>query len=233
MDGVSITEIYVGHDLSDDYWTLDANWATVQPTPEESYGTVDLGLSSGRLWASMNIGATSVYDYGQYFQWGDTVGYGQSTSDGKDFTWASYKFGTSATSLTKYNSSDKLTVLERADDAAIANMGGNWRMPTTDDFNELLDPSACSYTAVSDYEGSGVSGILFISESNSNKLFFPNSGYRGGTSINGRNNIFYYWSSSTYLSSRPGMAYAATYESGSITMPSTPRYFGLPIRGVI
>ncbi|MBR6016482.1 MAG: hypothetical protein IK067_05060, partial [Prevotella sp.] len=94
---------------------------------------VDLGLPSGTLWATCNVGAETPEDYGLYFAWGETVGYTGDTSDGRLFDWANYKWcDGSNTTLTKYcNNSEKgkdgftddKTVLDPEDDAATANWG--------------------------------------------------------------------------------------------------------------
>ena len=103
---------------------------------------VDLGLPSGLLWATCNVGATSPEDYGDYFAWGET--------QPKDtYEWSTYQYcNGSYNTLTKYcsNSSygyngftDNLTTLLPEDDAATANWGGNWRMPTKEEFQELYN----------------------------------------------------------------------------------------------
>ena len=108
-----------------------------------TYDYVDLGLPSQLKWAKCNIGATSEEEAGLYFQWGDTQGYtAEQVGDGeglKAFSWADYKWSVDGTSsnLSKYNKSDNKTVLDPEDDAAHVNMGGNWRMPTRDEYKEL------------------------------------------------------------------------------------------------
>lgn len=82
---------------------------------------VDLGLSV--KWATMNIGADSVTDGGAYFAWGETV-----IKD--DYTWEAYQHGSSANDLTKYNYEDNKLALEATDDAATANWGEEWHIPT-------------------------------------------------------------------------------------------------------
>ena len=150
--------------------------APVTPT----YEYVDLGLPSGLKWATMNVGANSVTDYGLYFQWGDTQGYTAEqvgSGEGKKyFGWSDYKYGnggSSATDMTKYNSTDGKVTLDIEDDAARANWGGAWRMPTEANFNELLDTSNCTKTWTT---VDGVNGYLFTSVRNSNTLFFPAAG---------------------------------------------------------
>ena len=143
---------------------------------------VDLGLPSGTKWATMNIGAEKETDYGLYFAWGETQGYSGITED-KKFSWDDYKYGTSSSNLTKYNSTDGLTTLDPSDDAATVNWGGKWKMPTVDQINELLDESNCTNKWVTNYNGSGVNGRLFTSVRNGNKLFAPSAGYCSGGSL--------------------------------------------------
>ena len=103
---------------------------------------VDLGLPSGLLWAKCNVGAATEEEAGLYFQWGDTQGYAAEQigkEDGqKAFSVDDYKFAADG-EYTKYNKTDGKTVLDLKDDGVRANMGGNWRMPTRDDYKELYD----------------------------------------------------------------------------------------------
>lgn len=102
---------------------------------------VDLGLPSGTLWAKMNVGAESEKDAGLYFAWGETTGYTASqVPSEKNFAWADYKFNPSGdgSTFTKYNATDGLTHLELTDDAAAANMGGDWHMPNRAQYIELF-----------------------------------------------------------------------------------------------
>lgn len=93
------------------------------------HGFVDLGLPSGTLWATMNIGASSVTDPGSYFAWGET-------STKSDYSWSTYAFGTSE-NLTKYNTTDGKFRLDLSDDAAHVLWGGDWHIPTYDQWKEL------------------------------------------------------------------------------------------------
>ena len=115
--------------------------------PYNGHEYVEIG---GLKWATMNIGASQPSDYGLYFAWGETQGYtAEQVGSGegqKYFGWADYKYGNGTSSpdptemakyMTKYNSTDGLTTLEAVDDAAVANWGGSWRMPTTADFQAL------------------------------------------------------------------------------------------------
>lgn len=102
---------------------------------------VDLGLPSGTLWATMNVGATKETDYGLYFAWGETEGYtAEQVGVDKQFSWADYKFNPSGdgATFTKYTSTDNKVVLDAEDDAAAVNMGGDWHMPNREQCIELF-----------------------------------------------------------------------------------------------
>ena len=121
------------------------------------YEYVDLGLPSGLKWATYNLGATSPEEYGLYFAWGETTGYTteQVTLGVKTFTKDEYNRGPAA------SISADLTLEQ---DAAHVNMGGNWRMPTKDECQELLDNCDDSWT--DKYNGTEVDGWVFTSKVN-------------------------------------------------------------------
>lgn len=116
------------------------------------YEYVDLGLPSGTLWATCNVGAQKPTDAGLYFQWGDTEGYTneQIVKDyGKDiFTWNHYKWSIngSSTNFSKYTT--KGQILDLDDDAAHVHMGGDWHMPTPEQLQELYHETTISGTEV-------------------------------------------------------------------------------------
>ena len=159
---------------------------------------VDLGLPSGTLWATCNIGADSPEDYGDYFAWGETEGY----NDGKtDFNWSTYKWcnGSNST-MTKYcnNSSygyngftDDKTELDPEDDAAYVNWGPAWRMPSEEQFSELINSS---YTTTEWTTQNGVYGRKITSKENGNSIFLPAAGYRYFSSLDGAGSNGSYWS---------------------------------------
>ena len=123
----------------------------VKPTME----TVDLGLPSGKLWAKCNLGANSEEEYGLYYQWGETVGY-TATQVGvdKQFDWSDYKYNSgSSFNPTKYASSDQKTQLDLEDDTVYASLGGNWRMPTQADFQELTANTTTEVTSIGGIQG--------------------------------------------------------------------------------
>ena len=204
--------------------------------PYNGHEYVDLGLPSGTLWAKCNVGAETETDYGLYFQWGDTQGYTADqigTGNGqKPFNQNDYKFYEAGVGNTKYNQTDGKTVLELEDDAARANMGGEWRMPTFDDFSELQNETT-QETITKD----GKSGMLFISKSNSNNtIFIP----FGGWIINGQIGDIGEWCnlSSNEIGLGGGLsryAYAEYFYAGDgeLGMDEEMRWFGYNIRGVI
>ena len=128
--------------------------------PYNGHEYVDLGLPSGLKWAKCNVGATSPEEYGLYFAWGETTGYtGEQVPGVRAFDFASY---------TALGISANLTLEQ---DAAHANLGGNWRMPTQAECQELFDN--CNVVWTDDYNGTGVAGMMFTSKVNGNSVFFP------------------------------------------------------------
>jgi len=151
---------------------------------------VDLGLPSGTLWATCNVGADRPGDFGDYFAWGETAP--------KDsYSWENYMwcYGYSST-LTKYctNSSfgyngfvDNKAELDPVDDAAYVNWDPSWRMPTYDQLEELR--TQCTWTwRIKD----GSYGHL-ITGPNGNSIFLPAAGYRESEYINYTDTWGDYW----------------------------------------
>lgn len=189
---------------------------------------VDLGLPSGLKWAKYNVGATSETQYGKFFQWGET------TTD-TDYTWATYKYcNGSETTLTKYNTSidfgenlDGMSTLRPEDDAARANMGGDWRMPTKAEFQELLKHTTNGWTRVN-----GINGWKFTSKTDTSKyIFIPAAGsyYNGSEDNVGSHGRV--WSSSLDTSF-PDSAWNLSFSSGNCNMDYITRYHGLSVRAV-
>ena len=151
---------------------------------------IDLGLPSGTLWASCNVGATKPEEYGLYFAWGETKGYTSDTSDGHSFDWANYKWcNGSSSSLTKYNRSDGKKELDLEDDAAYVNWGSNWRMPSLDQIEELIDNCNWEWTALN-----GVYGRKATSKKNGKSIFLPAAGGREMSSLGYAGESGLYWS---------------------------------------
>ena len=212
----------------------------VHYNPIDPYGGHDYVEIAGLKWATMNIGANSVTDAGLRFQWGDAQGYTASqvgSGEGKKyFAWADYKYGNGtsapgATGMTKYNATDGLSTLEAADDAAVANWGGSWRMPTTAEFQALGEAVNTAWTA--DYQGSGVSGIVCTDKTDSSKtLFFPAAGRCFNGSVSNVGTYGYYWSGSLYAGDRQ-RAYDLGFYSGSVFWDGdVNRYYGNSVRPV-
>ena len=123
---------------------------------------VDLGLPSGTLWATCNVGANSPEEYGDYFAWGETRP--ETINIHSDYM---YGYGSN---ITKYNESDGLTILETIDDAATANWGSGWRMPTSEELNELNNNCTVTWTTQN-----GVIKRLFTGP-NGNSIILPFAG---------------------------------------------------------
>jgi len=215
---------------------------------------VDLGLSV--KWATTNVGAASPEGYGDYFAWGETEPYynGDSQSPltwktGKTagYNWASYttKFGTYDSSaspdygFTKYNKTNGPTTLDATDDAAAANWGSTWRMPTEDDWQELLTAYPKSTTSgnkrrawIADYSSTGVAGMAFYDASDNILLFLPAAGYRYDTDLRNQGAYGFYWSSSLY-SSYPGLACFFDFSSSNSGMGGIGRFYGFSVRPVL
>ena len=191
-------------------------------------GWVDMGLPSGTLWYSCNLGTTKPQGYGAYFAWGET-------KPKSDYSWDTYAHGTGENALTKYCSSasygldgfsDGLTVLLPGDDGATTAFGSSARIPTEVEWQELIDNCTSEWTKYN-----GVNGYMFTSTSNSNSLFLPAAGYREVSSLNGNGIRGRYWSSSLYAPSPYGARYFSFDSNGSLS-GNHYRYFGLTIRPV-
>ena len=187
---------------------------------------VDLGLPSGLLWATCNVGAATAADDGNYYAWGETEP--QSTNS---YDWASYKYGSSSSNLSKYNSSDGKTVLDKEDDAAYVNWGSSCRMPTQEEFSELLNSDNCTWawTSQTTSSGSSISGYKVTSTTNGNSIFLPASGYRNVSGLSNRG-YGYCWSSTLY--SYMGYACSLYFYSGLYAYGNANRCYGLPVRPV-
>ena len=155
-----------------------------------AHEAVDLGLPSGTLWATMNIGATSPEDYGDYFAWGETTGY----LGGKDIFGDNYRFIERGV-WTKYCNTDKLTELLPEDDAAYVNWGVEWRMPTREQLEELFNKKYCDRIETT---RNGVHGYELVSYSNGNSIFLPAAGRRRGNIFRDAGEDCYYWSRTLY-----------------------------------
>lgn len=194
------------------------------------YDYVDLGLPSGTLWATSNVGATSPTMYGDYFAWGETKPKGE-------YNWTTYKWGTANSNgdlemLTKYRKSGNKSqiVLDASDDAATANWGNDWRMPTTNEVNELH--RNCKWAWTKSFKGSGVAGYVGTSTSNGNVIFLPAAGNIFNTNSNYEGYYGYYWSASLdeYNSA---FAYGYNIYNSALDRHNYFRYNGHTVRAVV
>ena len=199
-------------------------------TDEPQGDWVDLGLPSGLLWATRNVGADSPEDYGDYFAWAET----QPKSY---YDWDTYTYSCSGDDyedLTKYCNNpvlgcngytDNLTILQAGDDAATANWGNGWRTPTLEECEELLDHCTSVWTTQN-----GVYGRRFTGP-NGNTLFLPAAGYRWDGDLNCAGFLGYYWSSSLDTGD-PYNAWDYRFNSGLSRVNYGVRIHGLPVRAV-
>lgn len=215
-----------------------------EPIPD-THEYVDLGLSSGTLWATCNIGAENPEDYGLYFAWGETEGY----TEDHIFDWYSYnlcsmdqkkqkRYCTSAT----YGNVDNITELTLDDDAAYQQWGENWCMPTIEQYKELL---SSTYTTQKLTTINKVSGFLITSKKDTSKsIFLPHTG-NYTTKVSGTGSSGYYWSRSLASTSDKAQIFRevpATWNysefAGDFLSPAscktdtTSRYTGCAIRPV-
>ena len=171
---------------------------------------VDLGLSV--KWATCNVGAFSPEQYGDYYAWGETTPKSEYAED-------NCKTYERSMSDIRGNSSY---------DAARANWGGSWRLPTKAEFDELINNCERQWITLN-----GVKGMRFTSKKNGNSVFFPAAGYRDGTSTYGAGGSGYYWSSTPYGSYTQNAYYLYFDSGGSASTYWIYRYYGLPVRPVL
>ena len=188
---------------------------------------VDLGLPSGLLWATCNVGAVTAADDGNYYAWGET--------DSKSYyDWSTYKYSTSSSNLTKYNATDGKTTFDKEDDAAYVNWGVSCRMPTETEFTELLNSSNCTWTwtSMTASDGSSVKGYKVTSVTNGNSIFLPASGCRSNGELYDHGLSGRYWSSSTLGSYDSYHACLLYFNSSGYGQYGIGRCDGLTVRPV-
>ena len=210
--------------------------AIISDASTDGHEYVDLGLPSGTLWATCNIGANSPEEYGDYFAWGET----EPQTDNA-YTWTSYKWcNGSETTLTKYcrNSSygnegftDGLTELEFVDDAAFMNWGNDWRIPSQEQFDELINSE---YTTTEWARVNGVNGRKITSKVDGYRdrsIFLPATGLHNSGSLSLAGSYGFYWSRTPYSGS-PNYARYLNFSLNDVSMFGYDRYYGLSVRPV-
>ena len=201
---------------------------------------VDLGLPSGTLWATCNLGAENPEEFGNYFAWAETEPKSQ-------YTWSTYKYHdpnvSSQLVLTKYcrNSEegtvDGKMVLEAMDDAASFNWGSEWQMPSWRQFEELFNGQ---YTTSEWTMLNGVNGVKITSIGNGSSIFLPAAGYHEDsqfevTSAKGVGVVSMYWSRSLSVnnSEYADLLFCANMQGNNgAFVDSRSRSIGLTIRPV-
>lgn len=172
------------------------------------HGYVNLGLPSGLKWATCNVGASSPSDYGSYFAWGETT------------TKSSYTEENSRT----YNVDLGDISGDPNYDAARANWGSTWRMPTKSEFEELLNKCKWTWTTSGGKKGYKIVGP------NGNSIFFPSAGCRSGTSLLYAGAIGVCWSATPHSDS--GIACGLYFGSSDHDMNWFVRCIGQSVRPV-
>ena len=197
---------------------------------DPSHPCVDLGLPSGTLWATTNIGAANPEDYGDYLAWGETTA---KTS----YNWFSYKYANGVSDkLTKYCTKaqcgnngfvDRKTVLDSSDDVASVVWGSLWCMPTMVQVQELKNNCTWTWTIRNGKNGYVVKGP------NGNTIFLPATGCRLNSNLNNVGTLGFYWSSSLNVQ-MPHNALYLHFGSGSISSETYnySRFYGFTIRPV-
>lgn len=183
---------------------------------------VDLGLPSGTKWATVNIGADTPEDFGNYYSWGES-------SNKNNYSWATYSWKVSGQVTNGVESipleeNGTIKSLSKTVDTATNLWGGEWRMPTLEEWKELIDN--CTSYAV---KLNGVAGRAFLG-SNGNMIFIGAPGYRYSNSYS--SDYGYYWTS---VQSSETYAHHALIPTSKTSTPSTSttyKYYGCTIRPV-
>lgn len=212
---------------------------------------VDLGLPSGLLWASCNLGAKNILDVGKYYSWGDTQGYTLEevlnlakegtelfNEDLSNYVHASYNETTSLYEYDNYPADQ----LEKNDDAISLEKGKNWRIPSVDEIRELVantelidDLNSLTNFEKDFYENER--GIIFVSKNNGNKIIFPFTSYIKDGSLRENYNHVLFWSRSINEENEGqswlfNSNYATDSPETNLVVPKY-RYRGVPLRGVL
>lgn len=192
---------------------------------------VDLGLPSGTLWATCNVGATTPEGFGDYFAWGEVT-------PKETYYWTTYKYSYNGSEsvFTKYSansryggSNDNLIVLQASDDAATVTWGDEWCTPTKEQWDELVSNTTSSRTTQN-----GISGFLFTSKKNGSSIFLPIAGYRWDRWENKLEGVGFsaqYWSSSLYAQDS-SMAWAYIISPADWRVKTINRSSGVSVRPV-
>lgn len=218
---------------------VSASCALIVDDPLQNHKYVDLGLPSGTLWATCNIGASSPEEYGDYLAWGETSGY----PNGKDpatysTTYKYYSYGSYGSyKIKKYNTDssmgtvDNKLYLDPADDVACQQWGEMWMMPTMAQLAELTNEN---YVTMEWTKLNGVNGVKFTSKTNGNSIFLPAAGTIAESGLAGQGEYGRYRSGELYKY-MPNNAYDIYVGSSSslLGVHYADRWYGFSVRPVV
>ena len=200
---------------------------TLAPPGPATPEYVDLGLSV--KWATFNVGANKPEEGGEYFAWGETAP--KTQYDWTTYLWCNgdYNNLTKYCSQYSYGQVDSKKTLEPGDDAAAELWGGTWRMPTNEDWGDLIDNCKWQWTTENGVNGYRVTSK--VSGHTDKSIFLPAAGEKAETSLSAVGSEGVYWSSNT-VSGMSFYAYYLSFTSGGVETNGTARYFGFPVRPV-
>lgn len=207
-DGLVAGTITLERSMNNENWMEYTSWTLVIPAPEYEY--VDMGLSSGVKWAVHNIGAESPEEVGDYFAWGEI-------STKSEYTQANYSYY----GLEVYDISGNPEY-----DAATANWGPEWRMPTQADFEELL--SVCTW----DWFDNDGNGYFVVTSANGSQITIPTPGYFVDSAATGVGIAGMYWTSNCVIDAAGDKAVNVFLRSLYQVVNQQDRSFGMNIRAV-
>ena len=176
---------------------------------------IDLGLPSGTLWACCNVGASQPEDYGKYYAWGET-------QPKEVYSWSTYIHSDGTESTCHNIGSD---IAGTSYDAATANWGTPWQMPSLEQCNELNNKCTSVWT-----QQNGVNGQKFTGP-NGGTLFLPAAGSRWEGGAFGAGMGGYYWSSALN-EFNPSCVWVLNFLSGGVYVTDGYRNYGLSVRPV-
>ena len=212
-----------------------------EPIIIDGHEYVNLGLPSGTLWATCNVGANSPEEYGDYFAWGET-------QPKEMYNWPSYQWMMEGegdwTHINKYTFADNQKSgcwydgdtfvgdgkkeLDPEDDAATANWGGKWQMPSRDQCEELMNTA--NTTTEWTTQG-GVSGLKVTSKTNGNSIFLPAVGSKSAGYVGDAGNKGFYWSRMLYTNFSD-YGFSMLVSASSFSMTGISRSDGHAVRPV-
>lgn len=201
--------------------TVTITYTIVPNAKHNGQEYVNLGLSV--KWATCNVGATTAEGYGDYYAWGETVA--KKNYDFSTYKWCKGDYMTKYCTDSNHGTVDNKKTLSTTDDVARVKWGGNWRMPTRAEQDELRTKCKWTWTTKN-----GVSGYKVVGP-NGNSIFLPAAGYRSKEKLYDASSGGYYWSSS--LNESPSYhAYTLDIHSSEVYLHYDSRISGKTVRPV-